>query len=217
MLWKCTYVETGLHKSLQNELLLNLVKERYLGRKGVFSIQSPLRLKGHGNEADFLGFLQKLGPHRSLTVPFEPFRFWLRIRGDIRNRKTTPRLGESGSRWLSNSACRGVDDSPTRRVGESAFECLKEKLGESESRRLPDSANRGAANSPTRRVGESSTPRRHGESGSRYSNFLKFSIDFPDFKRLNQPFKRSIWQKRSQECNVLTPLIYLKVGKKLYL
>jgi hypothetical protein len=34
-------------------------------------------LKGHGNEADFLGFLQKLGPHRSLTLPFEPFRFWL--------------------------------------------------------------------------------------------------------------------------------------------
>jgi hypothetical protein len=54
-------------------------------------------LKGHGNEADFLGFLQKLGPHS-----------------------------------------------------------------------------------------------RHGESGSRYSNFLKFSIDFPDLKRLDQPFKRSI-------------------------
>jgi hypothetical protein len=71
-------------------------------------------LKGHGNEADFLGFLQKLGPHRSITLPFEPFRFWLRIRGDIRNRKTTPRLTDS------------------------AFEYLKEKLGESESRRLPE-------------------------------------------------------------------------------
>ena len=124
---------------------------------------------------------------------------------------------------LPDSASRGVDDSPTCWVGESAFECLKEKLGESESRRLPDSANRGVANSPTQRVGESSTPRlgesgsRHGESGSRYSNFLKFSIDFPDFKRLNQPFKRSIWQKRSQGCNVLSPLIYLKVWKKLYL
>jgi hypothetical protein len=47
-------------------------------------------LKGHGNEADFLGFLHKLDPHRSLTLPFEPFRFWLRIRGDIRNRKKTP-------------------------------------------------------------------------------------------------------------------------------
>jgi hypothetical protein len=64
-------------------------------------------------------------------------------------------------------------------------------------KRLPESANRGVANSPTRRVGESSTPRaesgsRHGESGSRYYNFLKFSIDFPDFKQLNQPFKISI-------------------------
>jgi len=52
-------------------------------------------LKGHGNEVDFLGFLQKLVPHRSLILPFEPFSFWRRIRGDIHNRKTTPRLGES--------------------------------------------------------------------------------------------------------------------------
>ncbi len=118
-------------------------------------VQAIVYLKGHGNEADFLGFLQKLGPHRSLTLPFEPFRFWFRIRGDIRNRKTTPRLAKSGSQRLPDSASCGVDDSATRRVGESAFECLKEKLGESESQRLPDSANRGVANSPTRQVGES--------------------------------------------------------------
>jgi hypothetical protein len=55
-------------------------------------------LKGHGNEADFLGFLQKSVRHRFLTLNFEPFRFGLRIRGDIHNRKTTPRLAESGSR-----------------------------------------------------------------------------------------------------------------------
>jgi hypothetical protein len=60
-------------------------------------------LKGH--EADFLGFWQKLIPHRSLTLPFEPFRFLLQIRGDMGNQKTTPQL---------------------TRVGESAFECLKE-------------------------------------------------------------------------------------------
>jgi hypothetical protein len=41
------------------------------------SLKNHCSLKGHGNEADFLGFLQKLGPHRSLTLPFEPFRFWL--------------------------------------------------------------------------------------------------------------------------------------------
>jgi hypothetical protein len=83
-------------------------------------------LKGHGNEADFLGFLQKLGPHRSITLPFEPFRYWLRIRGDIPNQKTTPRLGKSGSRRLSDSASRGVDDLPTQRAGGAAFEWLKE-------------------------------------------------------------------------------------------
>ncbi len=53
--------------------------------------------------------------------------------------------------------------------------------------------------------------------GESLFEFLKFSIDFPYCKRLNQPFKRSIWQKRSQGCNVLSPLIYLKVWKKLYL
>jgi hypothetical protein len=89
-------------------------------------------LKGHGNEADFLGFLQKLVPHESLRLPFEPFRFWLRIRGDICNRNMTPRLGESGSRQLSDSVSRGVGDSPTRRVGESMIR----RLGESGSRLL---------------------------------------------------------------------------------
>ncbi len=90
------------------------------------------KLKGHGNEADFLGFLQKLGPHRSPIVPFELFRFWLRICGDIRNRKTTPRLSESASRRLSDSGSRGAADSPTRRVGESTTR----RLGESGSRLL---------------------------------------------------------------------------------
>ncbi len=44
------------------------------------------------------GFCTKLDPHRSITISFEAFRFWLRIGGDIQNQKTTPRLGESGSR-----------------------------------------------------------------------------------------------------------------------
>ncbi len=101
----------------------------------------PLPLKGHGNEADFLGFLQKLVPHRSLTLPFEPFRFWHRIRGDICIQKTT------------------------RRVRESAFECLKEnwgsrRLAESGSLRLAEfSFKHSKADSSTQRVRESSTPR----------------------------------------------------------
>jgi hypothetical protein len=32
-------------------------------------------LKGHGNEADFLGFLHKPARHRSFTLHFEPFLF----------------------------------------------------------------------------------------------------------------------------------------------
>jgi hypothetical protein len=40
-------------------------------------------LKGHGNEADFLGFLQKSVRHRFLTLHLEPFRFGLRIFAEI--------------------------------------------------------------------------------------------------------------------------------------
>jgi hypothetical protein len=49
-----------------------------------------LVFKGHGNEMNFLGFLQKLVPYESPKLHFELFRFWLRIRGDICIRKTTP-------------------------------------------------------------------------------------------------------------------------------
>ncbi len=55
-------------------------------------------LKGYSNEADFLGFLHKLDPHRSLTLTFEPFWFCLQIRGDIHNQK---RLPDSLSRGVS--------------------------------------------------------------------------------------------------------------------
>ncbi len=113
----------------------------------------PLPLKGVGNEADFLGFLHKLDPQRYLTQHFEPCRFQLQIRGDIRNRKTSRRLGKSGSRRFSDSSSRGV----AIRI------------------------------------------------------FLKFIIDFPNFKRLISPFKGPILQKISQGCYVLLPLIYLKV------
>jgi len=57
----------------------------------------------------FWGFLQKSVRHRFLTLKFEPFRFGLRIRGDIRNRKKTPRLADSESR--------GVGESSTLRIG----------------------------------------------------------------------------------------------------
>jgi hypothetical protein len=47
---------------------------------------SLLLLKGHGNEPVFPMFLHKSLWPRSLTLPFKPFRFWLRIIGD-KNRK----------------------------------------------------------------------------------------------------------------------------------
>ena len=81
-----------------------------------------LFVKGHGNEADFLGFLQKLVPHESLTLPYGSFRFWLRIRGDIRIRcgeLTTLRIIDTESflykkfnSRLSVSVIRGVTKSP---------------------------------------------------------------------------------------------------------
>ena len=52
-----------------------------------------LFVKGHGNEADFLGFLQKLVPHESLTLPFGP---------------PTLRIVDTGSRRLPVSVIRGV-------------------------------------------------------------------------------------------------------------
>jgi hypothetical protein len=78
------------------------------------------KLKGHGNEADFLGVLQKSVPLESLTQPFEPFRILLRIRGDIGNRKTTLRLAELGSRRLPDSASRRLTDLQSRQVPDSA-------------------------------------------------------------------------------------------------
>ncbi len=130
--------------------------------------------EGHDNEADFLGFLQKLVPHRSLTLPFQPLHFWLQIHRDIRNQKRLPtqQVNESGSQRLSVSASRVVTDFPTQKVGESAFECLQEN---SASWRVVDSLTRQFRG-------------HHGESRSRYSNFLKFSIDFLNFKQLDQPF-----------------------------
>jgi hypothetical protein len=118
-------------------------------------------LKGHGNEADFLGYLQKLVPHDSLTLPFGPFRFWLQIRGDIRIRKTTPWyqwyresptlcIGDTGSCRLPVSLSRGVDDSPHQWYAESATP----RITDMESRLL----NFLKENSLYRWYGELSTP-----------------------------------------------------------
>ena len=55
--------------------------------------------KGHGNEAYFCCCFC-LKRHTSFTLRFEPFRFWIWILGDIRNKKTPLRRGKSASRFL---------------------------------------------------------------------------------------------------------------------
>jgi hypothetical protein len=130
-----------------------------------------IAIKGPGNEADFLGFLQKLVPYRYLTLPFERSAFGFEFAEILAIEK---RLPDSASRRLSDSASRLLSD--------SAFECLREN---SASRRAGESLTPRLSESKSCQLAESGS--RHGESGSRYSNFLKFSIDFPNFKWLNQP------------------------------
>ncbi len=131
--------------------------------------------------------MQKFFPRESLTLPFEPFRFWLRIRRDIHNRK---RLPDSPSRG------RGVDKIAYRynilqnanNIRDNNTE-LKQALlattGRQRSRYFfpilellsdSDTPTRGVGVSPTYQVGESPTHRRKDfsfknslvESGSRF-------------------------------------------------
>jgi hypothetical protein len=70
---------------VQNLTTIPMKKLRNFVQPYFWSGPSTNYLKGHGNETDFLGFLHKLLPHESLTLPIEPFRFWLRMRGNILN------------------------------------------------------------------------------------------------------------------------------------
>ncbi len=77
---------------------------------------------------EFLGFLQKLVPYSILTLPFEPFRFWLEF-AEIFIIEKLKRLPDSASRRLNvlkkNSASRRDGDSPNRQVGELLFKYFK--------------------------------------------------------------------------------------------
>jgi hypothetical protein len=137
----------------------NNSKEWY--RIDFFHNNTKAYLKGHGNEPDFPRFLLKSVMHRSLTLHFEPFRFWIWILADICIQKTTPWLKDMGSRWLSVSTIRGVGDSPTQRYGESTAL----RITDTRSQWLPPSQIRRVGynflkeNSLYRWNGESSTPR----------------------------------------------------------
>ncbi len=98
---------------LESLLLLVLWSKKWYLPLGWSTVQSTL--KGHGNEEDFLGFLQKLLPHESLTLSLR-----LQIRGDIHIRKTTTcyhRYGESLTpRRVANSPHHWYAESPTPRI-----------------------------------------------------------------------------------------------------
>jgi hypothetical protein len=130
--------ETKEHRSLQSETCSEHLPPSH--PPPCFSLVTTFKdcLKGPGNEAEFPRFLHKSVRHRSLILHFEPFRFWLRIGGDIHNRKTTRRLGDLASRGVADSPTWRVGESLAfrlgeplthrRRVGESAIECLKENF-----------------------------------------------------------------------------------------
>ncbi len=93
----------------QNRWLLMVRRKLPLTQRTLFEI----RLKGHGNEADFLGFFRN-------WVLIDPLHYISsRSAFDFKFAEISPRLGESANRRLSDSASRGVTDSPTWRVGES--------------------------------------------------------------------------------------------------
>jgi hypothetical protein len=86
--------------------------------------QKVPQLKGHGNEADFLGFLKKLVLIDPLHYLSSRSAFGFEFAEIFVIEKRLPdsasrRIGDSPNRRLSESASRGVADSPTRRVGES--------------------------------------------------------------------------------------------------
>ncbi len=95
-------------------------------------MRDSTHLKGHGNEADFLGFWHKSVRHRSLTLDFEPFDFDFAV---VEIFVIEKRLPDSPSRGVDKNAYRyncfqtfesingfsTFGESPTRRVGESFF------------------------------------------------------------------------------------------------
>ena len=70
------------------------IKTVVLYNQNFATIFCYIHLKGHSNAMDFSSFWYKSVRHRSLTHMLSPFRFWLWIRGDIHNRKSTPRIGD---------------------------------------------------------------------------------------------------------------------------
>jgi hypothetical protein len=131
------------YKSFCNRKLFHrtLVPSMFLYLKPLSSLHwfiIPSYLKGHGNEADYLGFLQKLVPHESLTLSFGPFRFWFKFAEIFVFEK-----------WLPVSLISGVGNTPHHRYRESAIEFFKRKLSVSMIRRVVDSPHQWYGESPT--------------------------------------------------------------------
>ncbi len=108
------FVRTTVGAKVERVYYLSAVNMTYLPRgltpqyqqRSLFTLQHLLPcLKGHGNEADFPRFLHKSVRNWSLTLHFETFQFWLRIRRD------TVFIIE---KLIVNSESRGLPDSESR-------------------------------------------------------------------------------------------------------
>ncbi len=142
-LWLCTLLYEPLHSTNRE-----LHEHEY--SKNLYQLWT--------NYIDLKGFLQKFDPHEPLTLPFEPFRFWLWFRGDIHIRKRTPRYHRYEESPTLHISCqlpalliRGVANSPHHWYAESATPRITDTV----SRRLRISLSQGVDDSADQWYGES--------------------------------------------------------------
>ncbi len=147
--------------------------------QNVFLLKAKGRPGGGGGEAARASLkdtamrriLQKFVPHESLTLPFEPFRFFLRIRGDIRIWRKTPRYHRYG-------------ESPTPRITDTR------------SRRLPASLKE---NSLYRWYGESSTPRTSDTVSRRLPVSLRRGVNDSTYLDMESRWLPVSWSQRVED------------------
>ncbi len=141
-------------------------------------------LKGHGKEADFLGFLQKFVS--SWWVPYTTSR-------------AIPILASNSRRFVFGKRLPAITDTGSRQHPASLIR----------SRRLSISVICGVADSPTQRCGEPATPR-ITDTESRLLNFLKENSLYRWYGDSSTPRTSDTVSRRLLVCRIvesLTPCI----------